>query len=158
MITYAVEEWSKTWPELSKLWDEHWREVAINQDVIKLDPDIAAYNAFDRAGMLHLVVARSAGDVVGYHISFVRPHLHYRCSLSAITDVYFIRADHRKPRTALRFFEAVEKTLVARGVQKVFTGVKLHNAPDGHSLDNGRLFQFLGYVETERLYTKVIGD
>lgn len=158
MITYAVEPWSQVWPELSALWDEHWREVAINQDVIRLDPDIEAYNATERAGMLHVVVAREAGRVVGYHISFVRPHFHYRHSLSAITDVYFIRATHRGPRTAIRFFEAVEATLRARGVQKVFTGTKLHIAPNGHALNQGRLLEHLDYVETERLYTKVIGD
>lgn len=156
MITYAVEPWSKVWRELRELWDEHWREVAINQDMIKLDPDIPAYNTMEAAGMLHVVVGREAGRVIGYHISFVRPHLHYRTSLSAITDVYFIRASHRGPRAAIRLFEAAEKTLAARGVQKTFNGTKIHKSPDGRSLDHGRLFEHMGHVEAERLYVKVI--
>lgn len=158
MITYAVEPWVQARDEMRELWDEHWREVALNQDVIKLDPDIAAYNAFDSAGMLHVLVARSAGKMVGYHVSFVRPHLHYRESLSAIADVYFLRAGNRGPRAALRLFEAVEASLKVRGVQKMFTGTKLHVSPDGRSLDNGRLLEHLGHVEAERLYIKVIGD
>lgn len=157
MITYAVEAWSAVWPELSQLWDAHWREVALDQDVIKLDPDLDAYAAMERAGMLHIVVARRAGAVVGYHISFVRPHLHYRRSLTAITDIYFIGAEHRGPRAALNLFKAVERTLAARGVQKQYTGTKIHRTPDGRSLDNGRLLEHLGHVEAERHYVKVIG-
>ncbi|MEJ0004377.1 MAG: hypothetical protein WDN30_14115 [Pararobbsia sp.] len=157
MITFAVEPWSKVWPEMPALWEEHWREVALNHDVIKLEPDIVAYNALERAGLLHVLVARAAGDIIGYYIAIVQPHLHYRSSLSAMTDVYFIRAKYRRPRTALNFFRQVEASLVARGVQKIFTATKLHTSPDGRVLDHGRLFRFLGYTESERVFTKIIG-
>lgn len=149
-VTFAVEDWFEARQEMSDLWFKHWEEVAINRDVIKLDPDFDTYDHLANAGILHIVLARKAGKVIGYHFSLVKPHLHYRNSLSAMTDIYYIDPEHRTGRTPLRFFQFVEKTLKDRGVQKMFTGTKLH-------LDAGPLFEFMGWTETERLYTKVLG-
>lgn len=151
MITYAVEDWFAVKDEMSRLWPEHWQEVAVNKDAIKLDPDFDTYATFANGGMLHIVVARKAGEIVGYHFSVVRPHLHYRQSLSAFTDIYYIAPAHRTGRTPLRLFQFVEQTLKSRGVQKMFTGTKL-------SLDAGPLFEYMGWTETERLFVKMIGD
>ena len=150
-ITFAVEDWFDVREEMAPLWPLHWEEVALNRDKIKLDPDFATYDFLANTGQLHIVVARKQGEIIGYHFTMVRPHLHYRTSLSGMTDIYFIAPAHRTGRTPLRLFQFVEKTLKARGVQKLFTGTKL-------SLDAGPLFEFMGWTETERLYTKVIGD
>lgn len=150
MITFAVEDWFAVKDEMSHLWPDHWQEVAVNKDAIKLDPDFDTYATFANNGMLHIVVARKEGQIVGYHFSVVRPHLHYRQSLSAFTDIYYIAPAHRTGRTPLRLFQFVEKTLEARGVQKMFTGTKL-------SLDAGPLFEHMGWTETERLFVKMIG-
>ena len=148
-VTFMVEKWSDCCGQMSALWDEHWEEVALNRDVIKLDPDLDQYAELESRGALHVVVGRAASEIVGYHISIIRPHLHYRQSLSAFTDVYFIRQAHRKGMTGVRLLKEVEATLKARGVQKMFTGTKV-------SLDMGLIFERLGWTETERLYTKVI--
>ena len=150
-VTYAVEDWFAVKDEMAHLWPLHWAEVAMNRDQIALDPDFDTYAAFANAGMLHIVVARKDGEVIGYHFSVVRPHLHYRQSLSAFTDIYFIAPAYRVGRVPLRLFEFVEKTLRDKGVQKMFTGTKL-------SLDAGPLFEKMGWAETERLYTKFLGE
>lgn len=150
MVTYAVEDWFAVRPEMEPLWFKHWEEVAVNRDTIKLDPDFDSYDTMARNGMLHIVVARKEGVVIGYHFSIVKAHLHYKTSLSGLTDIYYIAPEHRSGRTPLRMFQHVEKTLKARGVQKLFTGTKL-------SLDAGPLFEFMGWTETERLYIKMIG-
>lgn len=150
MITFMVERWTDCHAEMSALWDEHWKEVAINRDAIQLEPDLEQYFEYERTGALHVVVARDAGQIVGYHISIVRTHLHYKRSLSAFTDVYFLRKDQRKGRIGIRLIEEAERTLAARGVQKMFTGTKLH-------LNMGPIFEHLGWTPTETLYTKVIG-
>lgn len=151
MVTFAVEDWFKVKEETAHLWPKHWAEVAVNKDVIQLDPDFETYDLLARGGMLHIVVARKDGEVVGYHYTIVRPHLHYRQSLSAFTDIYWVAPEHRTGRTPLRLFQFVEKTLKERGVQKAFTGTKL-------SLDAGPLFEFLGWTETERTYIKILED
>lgn len=149
MITLQVEAWSACFAEMSELWREHWEEVAINRDAIQLDPDLDQYATLESQGALHVVVARDRGQIVGYHISIVRPHLHYRNSLSAFTDVYFLRKSHRHGMTGVRLIKEAESTLAARGVQKMFTGTKKH-------LDMGPIFTRLGWTETETLYTKVL--
>ena len=150
MITFAVEDWFAVKDEMSHLWPDHWQEVAVNKDAIHLDPDFDTYATFANSGMLHIVVARKEGEIVGYHFSVVRPHLHYRRSLSAFTDIYYIAPKHRTGRTPMRLFQFVEQTLKSRGVQKMFTGTKL-------SLDAGPLFEHMGWTETERLFVKMIG-
>jgi hypothetical protein len=150
MITYAVEDWFEVREEMAPLWVKHWEEVALNRDKMPLSPDFDNYDTMNRLGMLHIVVARKAGEIVGYHFTIVRPHLHYVTTLCGQTDIYFIAPDHRTGRTPLRLFQFVEQTLTARGVQKMFTGTKL-------SLDAGPLFEHMGWTETERLFVKMIG-
>lgn len=150
MITYMIEPWSACWPELQPLWDAHWQEVAINRDSIKLAIDFDSYASFEANGSLQVMVAREDGAVIGYHLSMIRPHLHYVHDLHAFTDVYFISKDHRKGSVGVQLFREVEKAWKARGVKKAFTGTKLH-------LDMSKLFEHLGWTETERLFTKVLG-
>jgi len=151
MITYAVESWSDVKDEMAPLWEKHYREVAVNQDKIKLDPDYDTYAAFEQVGMLCIVVARKDGKIIGYHFSIVRPHLHYKSSLSCFTDIYFIDPEYRAGRIPLKLFQKVEEVMKAKGVQKMFTGTKL-------SLDAGPLFEYMGWTETERLYIKMVGE
>jgi len=151
MVTYEVEDWFEVRHEMEPLWFRHWDEVAVNKDAIPLDPDFDSYDFMARNGMLHIVVARKEGEVIGYHFTIVKPHLHYKTSLSGLTDIYYISPEFRSGRTPLRLFQFVEKTLKARGVQKLFTGTK-------KSLDAGPLFEFMGWTETERLYIKMIGE
>lgn len=150
MVTFAVEEWNDVSPEMAPLWESHWKEVARDHDHIPLDPDLNLYAYLASVGQLHVMVARDKGKVVGYHISIVKPHLHYKSSLHAQTDVYYIDPEHRKGMTGVRLFKEVEKSLAARGVKKMITGTKL-------SLDMGKIFERLGWHETERTYTKCIG-
>jgi hypothetical protein len=153
-LLYQVEAWSDCWPEMAPLWPAHWREVATDQATIPLDVDHASYAAFEAAGALHVVTVRDpqrGGQLVGYHLTIVRPHLHYRTTLMGFTDVFWLHPDYRRGPAGLRLFRCVEETLRAKGVQKLFTGTK-------RSLDLSRLFERLGWTSTEVLFTKYLGD
>lgn len=151
LVTFCVEEWASVWPEMSPLWRNHYEEIALDRDKIQLAPHLEVYHAMASVGGVHVVVARSQGRIIGYHISFVRPHLHYRYSLTAHTDVFWIDPMFRKGMTGIKLFKEAEKTLKARGVQKIFTACKL-------GLDLGPIFERLGFKEIERHYSKWIGD
>lgn len=151
ILTFAVEPYLEALPELVALWQDHWEEVATDKDKVPLDVDLAAYASHDRAGILHLVVARAAGRVIGYHMTLVRTHLHYASTLCGFTDVYFLDAKYRQGDAGIRLFRKVEQTLKARGVKKLYTGTKTHK-------DLGRLFEALGWTQTETLFTKYIGE
>jgi len=150
-ITYQVERWQTFYPDAEGLFPHHWREVALDQKEIPLDMDIDRYAALDEAGILHIVTARDRGRLIGYHTSLIMGHLHYRRSLHAMVDLYYISPLWRRGTTALRLFGTAHRTLKERGVIKIMSGSKVHDA-----LDNTRLFEFMGYRFAEKQFTKLL--
>lgn len=146
---YAVERWRDLRTEMLPLLVRHWREVALNHADVPLDIDEARYAQLDEAEALHILTVRRDGLLIGYHVAIVSSHLHYASTLHGITDVYWIAPECRHGVTAMRMFQAVERELKARGVRKLFTATKLH-------MDQGPLFERLGYKPVERLYAKLI--
>lgn len=149
MTTYAVERWKDIRGEMLPLLVKHWHEVALNHAEVPLDIDESRYRQLDEGGALHIVTARREGALIGYHVAIVSTHLHYASTLHGITDVYWIDPACRHGVTAIRLFQAVERELKALGVRKLFTATKLH-------IDQGALFEHLGYRAVERLYAKLI--
>ena len=155
-LYYQAEDWEAAWPEMATLWDAHWREVAVDKD-IPLSVDLEAYNVLACQGVLSVLTARTpARLLVGYYLSVIRRHLHYDV-VCAFTDVYYLAPHYRKGRNGLKLFAAAEAEWQRRGVAMVFAGTKLHISPRGESLDHGRIFGHLGYVNTEQLYSKRLG-
>lgn len=146
---YRVERWRDIKREMLPLLVRHWREVALNHADVPLDIDEARYADLDEAGGLHIVTVRRSGLLIGYHVAIVSTHLHYASTLHGFTDVYWIAPECRHGVTALRMFQAVERELKTLGVRKLFTATKLH-------MDQGALFERLGYKPVERLYAKII--
>lgn len=146
---YAVERWRDLKPEMLPLLKRHWREIALNHADVPLDIDHERYDAMDKSGSLHILTCRRAGLLIGYHVAIVSGHLHYKSTLHGITDVYYIAPECRHGVTGMRMFQAVERELKKLGVRKLFTATKLH-------LDQGTLFERLGYKPVERLYAKII--
>ena len=48
------------------MFHEHWKELALNQDTIKLDPDWDKFYALDVQGILRILTVRVEGRLVGY--------------------------------------------------------------------------------------------
>lgn len=149
LISIATEPWEDCRDEVMAYWPAHWEEVALDRDTVPLDPNVADYDAKALAGSLHVVTVRRAGELVGYHITLVMPHLHYRSTLCGFVDVYWLRPDCRQGWTGVNLFREVERSLRARGVVKVYSGTKKH-------LDAGAIFEHLGWTEAERLYSKTL--
>ncbi len=152
-IKYARERWEDVWPELAIHWPAHWREVAMDKDKMHLDPDLEEYQRLENAGKLCAIVARThpEGEVVGYHVNIISTHIHYRKVLCAFTDMYYIAPGFRKGRVGVEIFKEAEKVLLGLGVQKIHTSTKVHK-------DVGRIFERLGYRDTERVFTKYVGE
>ena len=149
-VTFQVERFRDFYEELKPLVHEHWLEIALDHDAVPLDPDWERYIGLDSIDALSTVTARDEGVLVGYHIAVISSHLHYRGTLHGITDVYFLKKSHRAGTTGLRMIKAADAEMTRLGVVKRITGAKLH-------LDMGPLFKRLGYRETERVFTKVLG-
>ncbi len=150
MITYQVERFADTYQEALPLLRAHWQEVAVNQDTVPFDPDVQGYLNYEAAGAMHIVTVRENGALVGYHVSLVKPHLHYNSTLVAFTDIYYLAPAQRiRPRAALRLFQETERTLKKRGVRLITSTTKICH-------DHSRLLSFVGYEETDRVFMKVL--
>lgn len=150
-IRYAVEEWASVRPEMEALFPLHWKEIALDQEHIKLAVDYDRYDAIAKSGAGHIVTVRADGKLIGYHVSIVMPHPHYKNDLHAVCDLFFLLPEYRKGRIGIRMFQVVEETLRARGAVKMLASVKLH-------YDIGKVLGYLGWTEIERTYSKYIGD
>lgn len=135
---------------MSQYWVEHWEEVGQDTEHMRINPDVARYNALERLGKLHCVVARSAGRMVGYHVTAVDNSLHYKHILVGDCDAYWLHPDFRVGKWPLRLFLEAERTLRARRAQVLSTATKTFS-------DKGRLFGMLGYRHMENKWTKWIG-
>ena len=149
MIEFREEGYDDVINEILPLLEGHWQEIALNQDTIKLNPDYEQYKVLFKAGAMRMVTAREDGKLVGYCICLIRPHIHYKDSITATNDIFYIHPDYRKGMTGVKLFKAVEAIMKSHGVQRIMMMTKRHK-------DVGAIFERLGYTEAERVFTKVI--
>lgn len=145
MTTYRVESFSDVWPDVQDLIKEHWEEIALDKDVIKLDPDYHSYLRMEETGQLHIVTARDEGKLVGYYCAIIRPHLHYADSITAYTDLFFISKPYRKGLVGYKLIKWATN-LMPDDVQKVYIQTKLGDR------DIGVILERIGYLPVERVY------
>jgi hypothetical protein len=146
---YSQESFEEIIPELKDFEHTHWLELAVSKDSVPVDMDWQRFVKMEREGKLHTVTVRKNHKLVGYHITLVGGHLHYKSTLHGIVDLYYIKKDDRLGRTGLRLFQYAEMSLKQRGVKKIITGTKLHS-------DNTRLLEFLGYKNSDKTFFKVL--
>lgn len=151
MLEFREESFRDCFVEMAPLLRDHWEEVAIYKDKVVLDVDVERYMLLEDTGVLHIVTARDEGELVGYFVSFINPHLHYRQTTYALNDVLFLHPDYRHKGNAEGLFSYAENALKARGVDVIV----LHMKTD-HPFH--RLSEYLGYDKVEFNYSKYIGD
>ena len=153
MITAQVESLTENLEDLKSMFPDHYRELALNQDKVPLDPQYDIYLARDAAGQVMYVTLRKDGELIGYLVAFIAPGLHYRTCLTCTTDIFFIHPDYRdgSPGPAIKLFRAAQKEAKRRGVDRWFVGSKVKH-------DASRLFEYLGFEKVETHYSLYLGD
>jgi GNAT superfamily N-acetyltransferase len=147
-IVYASEDPSTFVDELQHLLPEHYEELCVTKD-FPLRPDYEAYGRLAVNDMLRCITCRAEGNLIGYIIFIVQPHLHYMTCRTAFEDIYFVKKESRQGRIGIRLFQYAEDALRQDGVNRIILHTKIH-------LDNSRLFEYLGYKHTDKLYTKIL--
>lgn len=150
-VTYQEEALATVQAELGPLLKAHYAEIAQDKDSMPLDPAWETYITLAREGKLSIVTARCNGQLIGYCVNFVGTHLHYQSTLCAQNDLYYVAPEYRHAHVGIELFRATEAILRAKGVQKLFAGMKTYKLVPG-------FFEALGWRETEIQYTKWIGD
>ena len=149
MITFQQESLVTTKEDARPLLEKHWEEIALNKEVIKLNPDWDAYADLEDAGVLKIFTARSDGKLIGYFVVFVKAHIHYKGHLFAYNDILFLDKEHRKGYTGAKLIKFAEKCLKEDGVSVCVVNTKRHKPFDV-------LLKWLGYKHIENIYSKVL--
>jgi len=148
MIEYKQEFLCTCLDDFKPMLEEHWKEVALHQDSIKLDPDYDQYYRLEEEGALRCFTARDDEDTpIGYVVFFLRPHMHYKDTLWAYMDILYVDPNHRGAKVPINLIKFAEQCLERDGIDVVMLGTKLHK-------DFGRLLKFLGYTPVETFYGK----
>ena len=146
--TYQTEDPAEFIEALKGVLPEHYDELCVTKD-FPLMPDYEAYGRLHVAGMLRCITVRDDNELIGYALFIVHPHLHYKSCITAFEDIYFLKKEHRKGRVGIRLFQFVEDVLKKEGVHRIIMHTKIH-------MDNTRLFEYLGYKLTDKLFTKIL--
>lgn len=137
--------------EIIPLIEKHWEEIAINKDKISLSPDFERYIDMNELGILRIFTVRDEGALVGYFLVVCTPHMHYKEHVFAMNDILYVAEHLRGTTVAYRLLRHVENVLAEEGISVLMINMKCHAPFD-------RLLEGLGYTNTERVYTKFIGE
>jgi GNAT superfamily N-acetyltransferase len=150
-ITYQQESLATCANDAKDLLYSHWEEIAVNKDVIKLNPDWDAYYNLEEVGILKIFTARSDGVLVGYFVVLCRTHIHYKDHIFAANDILYLHKDYRKGLTGAKLMKFAEKCLQEDGVSVLVVNTKRHKPFDS-------LLEWLGYKHVENVYSKLLRE
>lgn len=123
----------------------HWEEVANWKDDVPLDVDLPRLAQLEAQGSARAWTARADGELMGYVVCLVGPHLHYRSTLHAWIDVVYVVPALRSTGVGRRLLLKVMGDLKEIGVKRWIAHVKLAH-------DFGPLLDQFGMVATEVNY------
>lgn len=135
--------------DLESLMHAHWRECAIDHEVIPFDPDWSAGLASARDGVLRCFGLFEDGELVGYAIFEVCPHLHFKTTKHAFNSGIYVKPEHRKGSAGLKLFVEAEALLKSLGVKKI-----TYSAPYTSNLN--KVLEKGGYAPSETYFTKLV--
>ena len=95
MIKYQQEFLDTCEKDCQELIRLHWKEIAVNKDKIKLNPDWDAYHALEQNQRLKIFTARSEEELVGYFVVITGSNLHYKDHVFAVNDILYLKKEHR---------------------------------------------------------------
>ena len=132
----------------------HHEEAGVHKDTIPLDPDIPRYLQLEEIGIFRAWAGYSGKTLAAYMGWYVQPHLHYRGSLMAVEDLYYMSPAYRKGSAGRRMFVEVEDEFRPMGVKRIMLHCKTHVMRERGGL--GPFFASLGYIHTDDFWSKTL--
>ena len=147
-VTFQQEIFFKCMRELLPLWLDEWDEI--KPDGRPLDPDWDSFVQHELAGHLLLYTMRDGVKLVGYALSIIHSHRHFKSTLCGFIDGLYILPDYRGH--AEQFVTENDDLLASQHVQDIILSI----APFPWLL---RVLKKLGYGRTEfMLMKRLSGD
>ena len=141
-MDFALENIANVRREIEPLLEQHYKEIALNKDIIKLNPDWRAMPARRHQRPTNYT-ARKDGKLMGYFVVIVSRSLHYKDHLFANNDVIFLTKTARKGLTGMKLVKYAIESLKAEGVTKLHVNTKMHQPFDP-------IMERLGFEETNQ--------
>lgn len=139
-------EWLRDcWDEVMELAALHWQETEQYQRHA-LNPDKERYIAYNESGYHRQYTARVDGRLMGHAGMYINRSMHTQVMM-AHEDTWYLRAEARKGRNAIRFYQFIEADMVGLGVEEIHMSAKLANK-------SGRIMEYLGYEFVAKGYLK----
>jgi len=148
-MEFAIENLAKVRHEIEPLLEQHWQEIALNKDIIKMNPDWEAYARLDAVNSLRIYTARKDDQLMGYFVVLVSKSLHYRDHLFANNDVIFLSKSARKGLTGVKLIKYAIESLAAEGITKLHINTKAYRPFDV-------ILERLKFEAIERVYSLVL--
>jgi len=136
-----------TYAEIKPLLHDHWKEIAVSKDKIKLSPDIETYYKLQELDKLFCLICRNKGKMVGYIITMLHEHPHYVDHIFAQNDLFYLMPQYRKGLLAFKFLKEHEKQIKNLGVSCLLYHIK----PDK---DFSKILTRTNYTLFETVYKK----
>jgi hypothetical protein len=149
MIEFKKEEGRPFFEEAQELFKQHYEEIAERTDVIKFDPNIERYGQLYDLGVIEVHTARDDGKLVGYSVWMIFPHMHYKSSMTASSDILYIHPDYRKGLMGFGFLRWTIEEIKKRNPQRILLHVKPF-------IDYGPILERLGAKYFEKTYSIVL--
>jgi hypothetical protein len=144
-MDFAHESYVNVKNEIKPLIQEHWKEIALHQNDIKLEPNWNTYSRLADQGALRVYTARKSGELVGYFVCIVMPSLHYMRHLFANNDIIFLKKSERKGTAGIRLIKFAIEELKKDGVTLINVNVKKKQ-------DFGKVLEHLEFEHVEDLW------
>jgi GNAT superfamily N-acetyltransferase len=152
---FAIERFYEVAPDIKPLFKRHWDELGRDRDRVPLDFWWEHAAALDTSGILRIMTVRLEGELIGYMLTLVSPHLHYKSTLHANVDAYWLAPEHRKGWAGVAMIRAHEKAMRALGVKRLFIGENLTFKNKRGKQMRG-LLRALGYAATDVHFRKML--
>ena len=137
--------------EIEVLLEEHYAELTLDKDVMKLAPDWDKYNQLNNDGKLSVVAAYDDAEMVGYSVFFLNEHIHYKNNIIANNDVLFLKATYRLGMTGVKLIKYSEMILQNLGVSKVIWHIK-------QARDFRKLLHRMGYQDEDIIVGRALKE
>jgi|TARA_R110000850_G_C9645897_1_gene433822 GNAT superfamily N-acetyltransferase len=151
-MRYQQEFLDQVKDDILSLLDLHYKEIALNQDKIKLNPDWDVYSELEQQGKLKIFTARDNDTLVGYFVVVVGVNMHYKDHTFACNDIIYLHKDYRKGFAGIKLIKFAKKCLTEDGVSVLAINTKVHQPFD-------KVLERLGFNLIERVYSSYLqGD
>jgi hypothetical protein len=150
-IKFQCEPVLQVKPEMEPMLEDHYQELTLHKDKIKLAPDWELYDKMEKTKNFYLLTARLEEQnnmLVGYSAWFVKTHIHYKETIVAANDVLFLHKDFRQGMLGIKLIKYSEQEM-KKYAHKITWHVK--GEPDFRPI-----LHRMGYIDEDVIVGKML--